>query len=126
MAVGYSGTPLAKKLGYEPGCKACVSGAPADYFQLLAPLPQNVTFSARAGSSTDLVHLFVTQRPDLATRLQRCRGTLKPEAIQTEVFLLPAAAVPESDGSFTNTQRLVQWHDKAVDPPGACRSRKPA
>lgn len=49
-------------------------------------------------------------------------GTLKPEAIQTEVFLLPAAAVPESDGSFTNTQRLVQWHDKAVDPPGACRS----
>jgi hypothetical protein len=80
MATGYSGTPLAKKLGYKPGCKACVSGAPADYLQLLAPLPQNVTFSARAGSSTDLVHLFVTERPDLATRLQRCRVTLKPDA----------------------------------------------
>jgi formate dehydrogenase major subunit len=49
-------------------------------------------------------------------------GTLKPEDIQTEVFFLPAAAVAESDGSFTNTQRLVQWHDKAVDPPGDCRS----
>jgi formate dehydrogenase major subunit len=41
---------------------------------------------------------------------------------QTEVFFLPAAAVPEMDGSFTNTQRLVQWHDKAVDPPGDARS----
>jgi formate dehydrogenase major subunit len=49
-------------------------------------------------------------------------GTLKPENIATEVFFLPAAAVAEMDGSFTNTQRLVQWHDKAVDPPGDCRS----
>ena len=49
-------------------------------------------------------------------------GQLKPEDIQTEVFFLPAAAVPESDGSFTNTQRLVQWHDKAVDPPDDART----
>lgn len=45
-----------------------------------------------------------------------------PSAIATEVFFLPAATVPEMDGSFTNTQRLVQWHEKAVDPPGDCRS----
>jgi formate dehydrogenase major subunit len=49
-------------------------------------------------------------------------GTLKPADIPTEVFLLPAAAVAENDGSFTNTQRLVQWHDKALDPPGDARS----
>jgi formate dehydrogenase major subunit len=49
-------------------------------------------------------------------------GQLRPQDIQTEVFFLPAAAVPENDGSFTNTQRLVQWHDKAVDPPGDARS----
>jgi formate dehydrogenase major subunit len=49
-------------------------------------------------------------------------GTLKPEDIQTEVFFLPAAAVAEMDGSFTNTQRLVQWHEKALDPPGDARS----
>ena len=42
--------------------------------------------------------------------------------VQTEVFFLPAATVPEMDGSFTNTQRLLQWHDKGVDPPGDCRS----
>ncbi len=50
------------------------------------------------------------------------RGELKKEDIQTEVFFLPAAGVPEMDGSFTNTQRLVQWHEKAVDPPEDCRS----
>ncbi|HEX5269564.1 MAG TPA: molybdopterin-dependent oxidoreductase, partial [Gemmataceae bacterium] len=49
-------------------------------------------------------------------------GTLKTEDIATEVFFLPAAAVAEMEGSFTNTQRLVQWHEKALDPPGDCRS----
>ncbi|HEU4647814.1 MAG TPA: molybdopterin-dependent oxidoreductase [Gemmatimonadales bacterium] len=49
-------------------------------------------------------------------------GQLRPEDIATEVFVLPAAAVPEKAGSFTNTQRLVQWHESAVDPPGHARS----
>lgn len=49
-------------------------------------------------------------------------GQLKPADIKTEVFFLPAAAVAEMDGSFTNTQRLVQWHEKAVDPPEDARS----
>jgi formate dehydrogenase major subunit len=49
-------------------------------------------------------------------------GKLKTQDIQTEVFFLPAAAVAEMDGSFTNTQRLVQWHNRAADPPGDARS----
>ncbi|HEX5689379.1 MAG TPA: molybdopterin-dependent oxidoreductase, partial [Roseiflexaceae bacterium] len=49
-------------------------------------------------------------------------GELTTAGIQTEVFFLPAAAVPEMDGSFTNTQRLAQWHEKAADPPGDARS----
>jgi formate dehydrogenase major subunit len=49
-------------------------------------------------------------------------GELKPEEIGTEVFFLPAAAHTEKDGTFTNTQRLLQWHYKAVEPPGECRS----
>jgi formate dehydrogenase major subunit len=43
-------------------------------------------------------------------------------AIATEVFFFPAATHTEKDGSFTNTQRLLQWHHKAVEPPGDCRS----
>jgi formate dehydrogenase major subunit len=49
-------------------------------------------------------------------------GELKTEDIRTEVFFFPAAAHTEKDGSFTNTQRLLQWHYKAVEPPGDCRS----
>jgi formate dehydrogenase major subunit len=49
-------------------------------------------------------------------------GELRTEDIATEVFLLPAAAHTEKDGSFTNTQRLLQWHRKALEPAGDCRS----
>jgi formate dehydrogenase major subunit len=43
-------------------------------------------------------------------------GELRSEEIGTEVFLMPAASHAEKDGSFTNTQRLLQWHHKAVEP----------
>ena len=50
------------------------------------------------------------------------RGELNPEDIETEVFFFPAAGHAEKEGAFTNTQRLLQWREKAVDPPGDCRS----
>ena len=49
-------------------------------------------------------------------------GELKTESIPTEIFWMPAAAHTEKDGSFTNTQRLLQWHHKAVEPEGDTRS----
>jgi formate dehydrogenase major subunit len=49
-------------------------------------------------------------------------GEMRTEDIGTEVFFLPAAAHTEKDGSFTNTQRLLQWHHKAVEPAGDARS----
>jgi formate dehydrogenase major subunit len=49
-------------------------------------------------------------------------GETSSEQIGTEVFFLPAAAHTEKDGTFTNTQRLLQWHFKAVEPPQDCRS----
>jgi formate dehydrogenase major subunit len=49
-------------------------------------------------------------------------GEIRTEDIQTEVFFFPAAAHTEKDGTFTNTQRLLQWHHKAVEPAGDARS----
>ncbi len=46
---------------------------------------------------------------------------MRTEDIATEVFFFPAAAHTEKDGTFTNTQRMVQWHHKAVEP-----QRRPA
>jgi formate dehydrogenase major subunit len=49
-------------------------------------------------------------------------GELKTEEIETEVFFFPAAGHAEKEGAFTNTQRLLQWREKAVNPPGDARS----
>lgn len=49
-------------------------------------------------------------------------GKIRPSDIKTEVFFLPAALPGEKEGSFTNTQRLVQWRDQAIEPPGDARS----
>ncbi|MBV9379441.1 MAG: molybdopterin-dependent oxidoreductase, partial [Streptosporangiaceae bacterium] len=49
-------------------------------------------------------------------------GEMRTEDIRTEVFFLPAAAHTEKNGSFTNTQRMLQWHHQAVEPPGDARS----
>ena len=50
------------------------------------------------------------------------RGELKTEEIETEVFLFPAAGTAEKEGTFTNTQRLLQYREMAVEPPGDARS----
>jgi formate dehydrogenase major subunit len=49
-------------------------------------------------------------------------GELRTEEIGTEVFFLPAAAHTEKSGTFTNTQRMLQWHEQAVEPRGDARS----
>ena len=49
-------------------------------------------------------------------------GELRTEDIGTEVFFLPAAAHTEKNGSFTNTQRMIQWHHLAVEPQADVRS----
>lgn len=49
-------------------------------------------------------------------------GEISPETCATEVFFLPAAAHTEKSGSFTNTNRWLQWHHAAIEPPGDARS----
>ena len=49
-------------------------------------------------------------------------GEIKPEDIKTEVFFFPSAQVAETEGTFTNTQRMLQSHFKAAEAPGDCRT----
>ena len=49
-------------------------------------------------------------------------GEISPETCRTEVFVFPAASHVEKAGTFTQTQRMLQWREKAVDPPGDARS----
>lgn len=78
---GYSGTPLAKKLGVKAAARLFVPNAPADYPQLLAPLPPGVQFDARASAATDIAHVFVTRQQALQTQLVALRRTLRPDAM---------------------------------------------
>ena len=59
---------------------------------------------------------FWKDGPEVAT------GEIVPEQCRTEVFFLPAASHVEKEGTFTQTQRLLQWREKALDPSGDCRS----
>ena len=77
---GYSATPLAKKLGLQVGSNVVVSGAPKDYPSLIAPAPEGMRMERRISSSTDIVHVFATRRPELERFLISCRSKLKPEA----------------------------------------------
>jgi formate dehydrogenase major subunit len=49
-------------------------------------------------------------------------GEVRMQDIKTEVFFFPSAQIAETEGSFTNTQRMLQWHYKAAEAPGDCRS----
>jgi hypothetical protein len=77
---GYSGTPLAKKLGLKAGSVLFVSDAPANYRKLLAPLPDGVIFVPRMSRNAQIAHLFVTRRADLARQLKSVLGRMPPDA----------------------------------------------
>ena len=68
---GYSGTPLAQKLGIKPGTRLYAKNAPPDYRKLLGPLPEDIAFLTRPGTQLDLIHLFVRTRAELAQALAR-------------------------------------------------------
>lgn len=80
-AAGYSGTPLARKLGLKAGMAVHVVGEPEGYRGWLAPLPDDLRWQARLGGGVDLVHWFGDRRRDLAQALQGCRETLAPDAV---------------------------------------------
>ncbi|MEY2564492.1 MAG: hypothetical protein QOH88_2685 [Verrucomicrobiota bacterium] len=78
---GYSGTPLAQKLGIKPEQKVVTIGAPAGYRKLLAPLPKAVSFATEVAAAAPFVHLFVTKRQSLEKELKRLRKLIADTGI---------------------------------------------
>ena len=78
---GYSGTPLAKKLGIKSGFRIKTTNAPENYLDLLSPLPDDVTFSNTFRANIDLWHLFTTRRSDLKKNLQVCQKQIKQDGM---------------------------------------------
>lgn len=78
---GYSGTPLAKKLGFKEGFRVRTIGAPKNYLDLVAPLPQNVTISNRGSKDVDIWHFFTKSRTELASKLPGLMGSIQPNGV---------------------------------------------
>ena len=76
---GYSGTPLAKKLGIVPGCRVGLIDAPTELKAWLAPIPEAAAFG-RPSAKSDLVHVFALRRDILARHLASLRKMLDDEA----------------------------------------------
>ena len=91
---GYSGTPLAKKLGLRAGARLFLHQAPANYAQLLAPMPAEVLRVTRIDRDTDLVHVFARRRAELQKLLRRALRAVRPEAMIWVSWPKKASGVP--------------------------------
>lgn len=91
---GYSGTPLARKLGILAGSRVASLNAPHEYLDWLAPLPEDVRFDAAVSTATDVVHLFVDRRAELAGQLDSLRSRIAPAAAVWVSWPKKAARVP--------------------------------
>ena len=77
---GYSGTPLATKLGIKERSSVHVLDGPRNYRALLEPLPPSVHFVSKIDATTDIVHVFATEKRSLARTLAAVRRKVDPQA----------------------------------------------
>src|SRR5450755_3123630 len=113
---GYSGTPLAKKLGLSPGAKVCVLNAPFDYRSLIVPWPDGASLHSAASTTTDIAHLFVREREVLGRELARLRRRLRDDAVLWVSWPKKAAAI-DTDVSENVVRELalpLGWVDVKV------------
>ena len=76
---GYSGTPLAKKLGIIEGSRVVAKHAPPGYSRLLEPIPAGVVFETRMSKLTDVVHVFCDRKARLKMELAALRKSLRSD-----------------------------------------------
>jgi hypothetical protein len=81
MSAGYSGKPLAQKLGIRPGSMVAFLNPPDNYNQLLGILPEGVTVILELKKDTDFIQVFATRRKDLEDQVAKLKGRLKPDGM---------------------------------------------
>lgn len=94
MVPGYSGTPLAKKLGIKAGTRVLPLEAPPEYRDWLGDLADDVAFTSRMAASVDIVHVFAVRSAKLAHHLQNLRKTLRQDAAVWVSWPKKASKVP--------------------------------
>ena len=91
---GYSGTPLAQKLGMKAGATVVVLNAPAHYRKLLGQVAKEITFSDRVANGCPFIHLFTTRRSELEIQLKRLCGKIADSGTLWVSWPKKSAGVP--------------------------------
>jgi hypothetical protein len=91
---GYSGTPLAQKLGIKPEATVIVINQPANYRRLLGTAAKAVTFSNHVGSNSSFIHFFTTRRGELKTQLKTLRRKIADTGVLWVSWPKKSARVP--------------------------------
>ncbi|MGB5013264.1 MAG: DUF3052 family protein [Pyrinomonadaceae bacterium] len=94
MTTGYSGTPLAKKLGIKDGFLVITQNAPDNYSELVAPLPDSVSITDSSAADADLIHLFTNSRDELFGKLAECIRLIKQNGSIWVSWYKKAAKLP--------------------------------
>jgi hypothetical protein len=113
---GYSGKPLAAKLGITEGLTVLAANAPADYLSWLAPLPPGARIVTRLAAGQRFVHHFATERGKLADALARYREQLPPDAVLWVSWPKKSAHVATdiSEGTIRELALPLGWVDVKV------------
>ena len=91
---GYSGTPLAKKLGFKPGFRCYTNEPIADYRARFASLPDDLTFLTKPASPLDFAHLFIISVRELETSVTKLHKLLAPAGMIWVSWPKKAAMIP--------------------------------
>jgi hypothetical protein len=111
---GYSETPLAKKLGINPGSIVLAVGAPDNYRELVGDV--DATFATRLGEDVSLIHLFTTSKSELAKFLKTYRSKLAPDATVWVSWPKKSSKVPTdiTEGTIREVALPMGWVDIKV------------
>jgi hypothetical protein len=91
---GYSGTPLAKKLGIKERAEIYPVNAPDHYLKLVEPLPAATKVVSRLSAKTDIIHVFTASKAELTSLLKACRAKMKADGAVWVSWPKKASKVP--------------------------------
>ena len=91
---GYSGTPLARKLGIKEGHTIAVLHEPEGFRGWLAPLPDGVRFRKSIGTNPDVVIVFATKRAVLERNLLKAAEAVYPDGAVWAAWPKKSSKVP--------------------------------
>ncbi len=92
--LGYSGTPLAKKLGFKPGFTLYIVNAPDHYWELFSEVPKDLEIQSFPIKQNDIIHYFTDSKVELEQKLNELKSMIKSNGMIWVSWPKKASKVP--------------------------------